>query len=159
MAFERVIARVPTTISELKIRLLFEINAVATEVLRTTSPVEQAVSLSIASVPKQTCELVSVVLSEIGGGVLVEDADYMVDYIEKTITPLASGSMVEDTEYSVEYVYDKKSSAFSMNVLDADGAIMRQYQGDLASHLTANQRDGIIQLLNDLRVKAENEVL
>jgi hypothetical protein len=159
MAFERVPSRVPTSISELNIRLSFDINAVVTEVLRTTNPVDQPVSLSIAVVPNQTCELISVVVSEIGGNVLVEDTDYTVDYVQKTVTPLATGNMVEDTEYLVEYVYDQKSAAFSMNVLDADGEIMKQYRGDLAPHLTANQRDGIIQLLNDLRTKAENEIL
>lgn len=159
MAFERVVSRIPTSISDIDIRLLFDINEVATETMRTSIPVDQPVSLSISAEPNQVCELISVTVLEIGGNTLVEDTDYAVDYVQKTITPLASGNMVEGTEYLVEYVYDQKSAAFSMNVLDADGEIMKQYQGDLAPHLTANQRDGIIQLLNDLRTKAENEIL
>lgn len=158
MAFERVVSRIPTSISDIDIRLLFDINAVATETLRTSTPEDRPISLSIAFEPDQVCELISVVVSEIGGNTLVEDTDYTVDYVQKTINPLASGNMVEDTDYLFEYVYDLKSSEFSLKVLDGAGEIMKQISGDLAPHLTANQRDGIIQLLDALRAKAESEV-
>lgn len=52
-----------------------------------------------------------------------------------------------------------KTARFEVQVLDADGAVMRLINGDLVPHLTQGQIDGLLGFVDTLRAKAESEIL
>lgn len=47
----------------------------------------------------------------------------------------------------------------SVRILDQGGELLREWNGDLRQHLTAQQINGLISLLDALRTKAASEFL
>lgn len=51
------------------------------------------------------------------------------------------------------------AATFFLTVLDQDGQVLKEIHGDLVPHLTTQQRNGLIQLMEDLRALAVAEIL
>ena len=76
---------------------------------------------------------------------------------EQPIVPTAIG----DISVTLTDIADPaaQSAQFEVQVLDGNGCLMRLLRGDLVPHITAQQRQGLIDFMNDLRAQAESEIL
>ena len=80
---------------------------------------------------------------------------------EQPIIPTAIG------DFSVQLVdraspepdQPAQTALFEIQVLDADGNIMRLMRGNLAPHITTAQRQALMSFMSDLRVQAEQQIL
>jgi hypothetical protein len=50
-------------------------------------------------------------------------------------------------------------AGFFVQVFNQNGELFREISGDLAPHLSTAQRNGLIQLMQDMRAKAVAEIL
>ena len=76
---------------------------------------------------------------------------------EQSIIPTSIG----DISVTLTDIADPtaQSAHFEVQVLAGNGCLMRLLRGDLVPHITAQQRQGLIDLMNDLRAQAESEIL
>ena len=80
---------------------------------------------------------------------------------EQSIVPSAIG------DFSVQLVdlidppegEATQSASFEIQVLDADGRVMRLVRGDLSLHITPLQRQALMDFMDSLRDKAKTEVI
>jgi len=76
---------------------------------------------------------------------------------EEPRIPAAIGDIsVVLTDYSG---VDPSTARFEVQVLMQDGNIFKLIQGDLAPHLTSAQISGLMDFMDDMRAKAESEIL
>ena len=79
---------------------------------------------------------------------------------EQSLAPQAIGNIViilkDGIAVGQEPAY--QSAHFAVKVVFNDGTVIER-QGDLAPHITAQQRNALIQFMTDLRVQAGQQIL
>ena len=152
MAFEQAAADVPTDIGIFKI--------VFTDDLRSFN-LEQVVFNALDSdyqlEEKELFDGSAIVRYQ--DNFLVENTDFTVDYVNGTIQALSTGSMEVGLSYFVEYKFHEQNGRFQFVILNQDDEEMDERRGDLANHLTAQEKSTIGTFLNTLRERAVAEVI
>ena len=76
---------------------------------------------------------------------------------EQPIVPSAIGDIsVTLTDFADPAA---QSAQFEVQVLDASGKVMRLARGNLALHITTQQRQALMDFMTSLRMQAESEIL
>jgi hypothetical protein len=153
MSFDQTSMRTPTSVKSIMLVLRYDTKKSGSQFVKVTM-LNQPIDLTIATEPSDAVQLLGVVVES-----FIEDTDFSVDYVNRTVTPLSGGSMVPQSDYLVEFTYEHKEGSFDIEVLDENDEVMQALSGDLAPHLTTQQRDTIIQFLEAMRTKAESEIL
>ena len=73
-------------------------------------------------------------------------------------TPASIGE-IRITIADPDGVISNMGAGFFVRVLNQNGNLFKEMSGDLVPHLTTAQRDGLIQLMQDLRALAVSEIL
>lgn len=102
----------------------------------------------------------SVTVESLGGQVTyLENTDYTIDYANGEITILSTGAGPAATPYHIDYQYHDQGGAYVITILDQNGEAMLERSGDLAPHLTSQEKTTIANFLDTLRARALAEAI
>ena len=159
MAFNPEVAQTPSAIGDITITLRSDAREPVAEIV-TFVTLDVYQDLAVGNVDAGSV-VVTDNPSTTPGNIVTytEGVDYEVDYVAAQIRIITGSSMVVDTGYRVTYTYLRKTADYRLEIYDQNGVVMARRDGDLQPHLTAQEITNLNTFMDDLRTRAETQII